>query len=202
MDFQCFGSMEWMNKFLIGLASQSPRRQYLLAEAGFRFELIPNAYDEVVPEGMDPVDVPEWLAHQKAVHALPLIEHRDLILTADCIVIMEGEIIGKPTDPSEAHELLERLSGRTHQVVSGVCLMTPNKSLSFSAQSLVTFGQLTAKELGYYVRSFDPLDKAGAYGIQDWIGWNKIVRIEGSYSNIMGLPMYEVYHQLQSFVNQ
>lgn len=194
------GSMEWMNAFLIGLASQSPRRQYLLEQAGFRFKLIPNVYEEIVPEGMDPYHAPEFLAEQKAHHALSNIGDCDLILAADCVVILDNEIIGKPVDREDAMKLLSRLSGATHTVVSGVCLMTSDRSTSFSVESEVTFSALTGEEISFYIDHFHPMDKAGAYGIQDWIGWNKIVRIEGSYSNIMGLPMYEVYHNLQEFM--
>ena len=192
--------MEWMKTFTIGLASQSPRRQYLLQQGGFHFKLIPNEYDEIVPVRMDPHKAPEFLAIQKASHALSLMGDCDLILAADCVVLLGGEIIGKPRDRADAIQMLMRLSGETHSVVSGVCLLQPGRYHAFSVQSSVTFDMLTPAEIEYYVDQFHPFDKARSYGIQDWIGWNKIVRIEGSYSNIMGLPMHETYHALQAFL--
>lgn len=200
MDLQMDGSMEWMKTFTIGLASQSPRRQYLLKQGGFQFRLIPNAYDEIIPPDMDPYEAPEYLAIQKARHALPGIGDCDLILAADCVVLLQGEIIGKPKDRADAIHMLTRLSGETHTVVSGVCLHQPDRTHAFSVQSSVTFSKLAPEEIEFYVDHYHPMDKAGSYGIQDWIGWNKIIRIDGSYSNIMGLPMHEVYHALHKFI--
>ena len=191
--------MNIFNKKLI-LASQSPRRKQLLTEAGFQFQVKASDVEESYPETMPVHDVPEFLAHKKANASAHVLEDAEtIIIASDCVVILDEKIYGKPTDFEDACQILRALSGRMHEVVTGVCLMGRQKTVTFKGISKVYFDTLSDDEIEYYVTKYQPYDKAGAYAIQEWIGLCKILKIEGTYSNIMGLPMDLVYSGLQAF---
>ncbi|MBK8506278.1 MAG: septum formation protein Maf [Saprospiraceae bacterium] len=181
------------------LASGSPRRRYLLEEAGFTPRVIPPDVDETYPEMMSPTEVPLYLAKLKAKTLLKEIRNNETILAADSIVVVNDLILGKPDDRADAIQMLTLLSGQTHQVITGVCLLSREQEMTFSCTSEVSFYSLTNTEIEYYIDRFKPYDKAGSYGVQEWLGWCKIRSIKGSYSNIMGLPMAMTYHKLQQF---
>ena len=182
------------------LASQSPRRSELLRAAGFQFDVRTKSVEESYPESLAAEQVAEFLAIKKAKAAQDFLNEADeIVLTADTIVLYEQTLFGKPKDSEEAAHFLRQLSGRMHQVITGVCLLSQQKQDSFSAVSKVYFNILTESEIDYYISNFQPFDKAGAYAIQEWIGLCKIDRIEGTYSNIMGLPMAHLFTALQRF---
>jgi len=178
------------------LASASPRRKELLAQAGFDFTVEPRNADESFPSDMNPDEVAEYIANRKADPFSQDIGDRT-ILTADTVVIYDGEILGKPRDAQDAAVFLRKLSGSVHKVVTAVCIMNASKRTSFSSTSLVHFHTLSDEEIAFYIEKFQPFDKAGAYGIQEWIGLTKIAKIEGSYYNIVGLPVDRVYEELK-----
>lgn len=181
------------------LASKSPRRQELLRAAGIEFKLIDVDVEEDFPEDMDVEDVPKYLARKKAEAAIPLIDSESLVLTADSVVIMQDKIFGKPADEAEAIEMISLLAGHHHLVITGVFIGNHNNGVGFSDYTSVWLEPMSKEEIEYYVRTSPPLDKAGAYGIQDWIGWAKVSRIEGSYANVMGLPVHQVYETLKNW---
>ena len=181
------------------LASKSPRRQELLRAAGIEFKLIDVDVEEDFPADMDVEDVPEYLARKKAEAAIPLIDSESLVLTADSVVIMQDKIFGKPADEAEAIEMISLLAGHHHLVITGVFIGNHNNGVGFSDYTSVWLEPMSKEEIEYYVRTSPPLDKAGAYGIQDWIGWAKVSRIEGSYANVMGLPVHQVYETLKNW---
>ncbi|MCB0571813.1 MAG: septum formation protein Maf [Phaeodactylibacter sp.] len=190
--------MDILKKKLI-LASQSPRRQQLLSQAGFNFEVKIKPIDEVFPEDMPVDEVAGYLAKQKAEAARAFITSDEIILTADSVVILGNTIFGKPTDFDDARRILRALSGKTHRVITGCCLLSKDKESVFSGESTVEFGPLSDEEIDFYIQAYKPYDKAGAYAIQEWIGLCKIHRIEGTYANIMGLPVDLVYRELAGF---
>jgi septum formation protein len=181
------------------LASQSPRRKQLLSQAGFNFEIITNPIDESFPEEMPVEEVAEFLALNKAKAVLPMVEAGQLVLAADSVVILNNKIYGKPVDEEDAHRILGELSGQVHTVITGVCLADGRRSVTFSGVSRVYFNELTAQEIRDYVHTCQPFDKAGAYAIQEWIGLCKIEKIEGTYANVMGLPVNLVYQELKKW---
>lgn len=181
------------------LASKSPRRQELLKAAGIPFQLIDVDVEEDFPEDMVVEDVPEFLARKKATAAIPLIAHDSIVLAADSIVILDNIVFGKPAHSSEAIEMLTKLAGRHHLVITGVFLGNHVRGVGFSEFTSVWIDPMSPEEIAYYVHTFPPLDKAGSYGIQDWLGWSKVSRIEGSYANVMGLPIHKVYETLYSW---
>ena len=189
--------MEKMDKKII-LASNSPRRRELLAGLDLDFEVkVIKGIDESYPETLAPEKVAQYIAAKKADAYVPAIHEDDLVITADTVVIVDNDILGKPHDESEAKAMLRRISGRSHQVVTGVCLVTKNKRREFSVSTDVTFRNLTESEIDYYVSHYHPLDKAGAYGIQEWIGYVGVTALNGSYFNVMGLPVQRIYAELQ-----
>jgi len=181
------------------LASNSPRRHQLLSEAGFDFTVktMPDV-DESYPHDMVVNTVPEYLAIKKAEASRAFLEECDLIITADTVVIQDDKIYGKPTGREDAIEIIKALAARKHSVITGVCLLTKSEKKSFSSLANVYFAPITDDEIEYYVDKYEPYDKAGAYAIQEWIGHCKIEKIDGTYTNIMGLPMHDVYNALQS----
>jgi septum formation protein len=181
------------------LASKSPRRQELLRAAGIDFKLIDVDVEENYPEDMNVELVPEFLAHKKAKAALPFIQPGHLILAADSIVIMNGKIFGKPADRQDAIDMIKTLAGHRHLVITGVFICNNDKSVGFSEHTYVHIEHMQQEEIEYYIDHFLPLDKAGSYGIQDWIGWAKVSRIEGSYANVMGLPVQRVYEVMHGW---
>lgn len=178
------------------LASKSPRRSQLLREAGFEFTVKTFDVDEAFPEEMPVTDVAPWLAQKKAQTAAHLIENQEIILSADSVVILEGRIFNKPESHEEAFGMLRALSGKQHKVITGVCLLSKEKERVFSGNTKVWFAELSDAEIHYYIEHWKPFDKAGSYGAQDWIGHCKITRIEGSFQNVMGLPVDLVYRHL------
>ena len=180
------------------LGSQSPRRKELLATLGHPFEIRTiEGHSEAYPDTLPLEEVPLYLSQLKAEQLLPTLQADELLITADTVVLLDGQILGKPHDLDDARRMLHRLSGRQHKVVSGVSLTTIDWQISFSSHTLVTFAQLTDSEIDHYVTRYQPLDKAGAYGIQEWIGYIGISHIEGSFYNVMGLPVQRLYRVLQ-----
>lgn len=180
------------------LASKSPRRQFILTEAGIDFDVKPV---DVVEDyyGTIPIDeVAQHLAEKKAKQ-FPYLKENEIVLAADTTVIVNDTILGKPDDHEEAVQMLSSLSGKAHQVTTGVCIKDQHQVVSFSDTTLVYFKTLTEKEIDYYIKNFEPFDKAGAYGIQEWIGMIGVSKIEGSYFTVMGLPIHKVYEALQKF---
>ncbi len=181
------------------LASASPRRKEILALMGFDFEVRTKEVDESVPEDLPSKAVPEFLAQTKAKAYFDELKPDELLITADTVVIQKHQIIGKPTSRKQAIEILTSLCGDVHTVVTGVCLTTTQRQKSFSCKSKVQLRDLDQKEIEFYVDKFLPYDKAGAYGVQEWIGVVAISKIKGSYYNVMGLPSDILYHELRSF---
>ncbi len=182
------------------LASQSPRRQYLLKELGLNFEIMPTHVDEVYPEGMTPAQIAVFLAELKAgSFDTSRLHENSIVIAADTLVCIDNEILGKPGNYFEAVSMLEKLSGSKHTVITAVCLKSRRKQKTFHVVSDVYFRELNKDEIDYYIKNFQPFDKAGGYGIQEWIGYIGISKIEGSYFNIMGLPVKELYEELLDF---
>lgn len=191
-----------LNNFNLILASASPRRRQLLSDCGLQFTLAEKfECDEHYPATMPCGEVAEYLSQLKS-NAYPAPpQPNDILLTADTVVIAEGNILGKPADREEALAMLRMLSGRKHTVVTGVTLRTTSRTHSFSVASDVIFREITDEEIAYYVDTYKPFDKAGAYGIQEWIGYVAIEGIEGSFFNVMGLPVQRLYVELDTFVD-
>ena len=187
-------------KYNIVLASNSPRRKELLSGLGIPFEvrIIPDI-DESFPQEMPPAEVPCYIARKKADAYRMTIHENELILTADTVVILDGRIIEKPVDRNEAIRMLHLLSGRTHEVITSVVLTTLEKQVEFAVQSTVDFAELENAEIIHYVDTFQPYDKAGAYGIQERIGYIGVQGISGSFYNVMGLPIQRLYRELKKF---
>ncbi len=185
-----------MKNFHIILASNSPRRKELLKGLDIPFTIkvksgVPEAYPSTLPVN----EVSQYIAKEKATAYQ--VEPNELLLTADTVVILGSHVMGKPHNAAEAKRMLRGLSGKTHQVITGVCLTTTQKQKSFSVVTNVTFKTLTDEEINYYVSIYKPYDKAGAYGIQEWIGYIGVTKLEGSYFNVMGLPVQRIYEELQ-----
>lgn len=188
-----------LNDYQIILASQSPRRHQMLRELGVSFEIKTREVDEIYPEGLRPEEVPLYLAELKSKAFEKDMESNQLVITADTIVCVDDWILGKPVDRTDAFNMLKALSGRSHQVISGVCLQSVEKKVSFSTITHVHFKVLSDEEINYYIENYKPFDKAGAYGIQEWIGFIGIDGIEGSYFNVVGLPIQRLYQELSKF---
>ena len=181
------------------LASNSPRRKELLRGLDIAFDVrVQPDIAETYPESAAPADVAGYISREKANAYKDTITEHELIITADTVVIVGNEIRGKPANNDEAKEMLRKISGRKHQVVTGVCLTTTEKQHCFSVSTDVTFKNLTEKEIEYYVETYSPLDKAGAYGIQEWIGYVGVTALEGSYFNVMGLPVQRIWEELNN----
>ena len=189
-----------LNKYQIILASKSPRRQELLRGMGVDFEIMTKETPEDFPADLSLDEVPKYLSLQKSLAFTDEELPNDyLLITSDTVVICEGEILGKPKDREDAAQMLQLLSGKTHHVVTGVTVRSAEKTESFAVRSDVTFAQLDAEEIDYYIEHCQPFDKAGAYGIQEWIGYVGISGLEGSFYNVMGLPTRKLYQCLKSF---
>ena len=184
--------------YYIILASNSPRRKELLAGLGLPFEVrVLDGIDESYPAGLPVSEVALYIAGLKADAYRQTMDSRELIITADTVVIVDDEILGKPSDEADAVRMLRSLSGRTHQVTTGVCLITASQERRFAVTTDVTFKTLTDEEISYYVSRYKPFDKAGAYGIQEWIGYIGVTGIRGSYYNVMGLPVQRIYEAIR-----
>ncbi|MFI3317886.1 MAG: Maf family nucleotide pyrophosphatase [Rikenellaceae bacterium] len=188
--------------YKLTLASASPRRRDLMADCGFNFELLRYSVDEEYPLSLEPSQVPLYLSALKSEGAPRPLFDGEILITADTVVICNDLILGKPESLDDARAMLTLLSARTHTVVTGVTLRSSDKMKSFTAESKVTFRKLKAEEIDYYVDNFRPLDKAGSYGIQEWIGFIGIERIEGSFHNVMGLPLQKLYIELEQFMSK
>jgi septum formation protein len=186
--------------YKILLASNSPRREELLRgiDIDFEIKVLPNI-DESYPLDLPVEEVAEFVAQMKAKSYISILKEDELLITADTVVVLDGTIYGKPINKKDAAEMLRSLSGRTHRVISGVCLTSITKQTSFSVASDVEFEQLTVEEIEYYIERYSPFDKAGSYGVQEWIGYIGVKHINGSYFNIMGLPIQRLYRELISF---
>lgn len=180
------------------LGSASPRRAALLEAAHIQFRVVASDIDEEYPEELALDLVPQHIATQKAQALLHYLHADEILLTADTIVLLDQQILGKPTNERQAYEMLRSLSDRQHSVITGIHLATHHQHKVFSVRSEVIMGSLSDEEIEFYIKTHHPLDKAGSYGIQDWLGWCKIAHIQGSYSNIVGLPMAETYKALQT----
>ena len=181
------------------LASNSPRRKELLTGLGLEYEVrtLPGI-DESYPETLQGEEIPIYISSQKASAYLNTLKDSELLITADTIVWLDGRVLGKPANEEEACQMLRDLSGHTHQVITGVTLATTSFQRSFASVSQVTFATLSKEEIKYYVSHYRPMDKAGSYGVQEWIGFIGVERIEGSYFNVMGLPVQRLYKELKA----
>lgn len=182
------------------LASNSPRRRELLGglDLDFEVKVLPDI-DESYPDNLPAAEVAGYISREKAAPYRILIGEGDLVITADTVVIVGGEVLGKPKDAEDARRMLQLISGRTHQVITGVCLLTTDKEHAFSVTTDVTFKQLSDDEITYYIEHYKPFDKAGAYGIQEWIGYVGVTSINGSYFNVMGLPVQRLWEEIKKF---
>jgi septum formation protein len=194
-----------LNELLKGhriiLASQSPRRKTLLEGLDISFDVIVrDGINEDYPLDLGMKEIPEYLARAKSDNYLDLMDEKTIVITADTIVWLGQKVIGKPVDYDDSIQIIKELSGNMHEVVTGVCLRSIDKIHLFNSISKVWFRHLTDEEIDYYVKKYKPLDKAGAYGIQEWIGYAGIERIEGSFYNVMGLPVQTLYNKLFEFV--
>lgn len=188
------------DRYHIILASNSPRRKELLAGLDIPFDVrVIDGIDESFPQDLLTKDIAGYIAKKKADAYQQAMAADELIITADTIVILGQKVMGKPKDAAEAVEMLHELSGNTHQVITGVCLTTKEKQVCFSVETDVTFKTLTDEEIHYYVEHYRPFDKAGAYGIQEWIGHVGVTGMNGSYFNVMGLPVQRIYEALRMF---
>lgn len=190
--------LENLNKYKIILASNSPRRKELLSGLGVDYEVktLPDV-DESYPDGLSGEEIAKHIARGKAEAYRSLIQADELVITADTIVWLDGTVMGKPKDEEEAKDMLMRLSGKTHQVITGVCLTTASMQKTFATVTDVTFAILTDEEVDYYVTRYRPMDKAGSYGVQEWIGFVGVENLSGSYFNVMGLPIQRLYTELK-----
>lgn len=187
-----------LKKFKIILASNSPRRKELMSGLGVDYVVrtLPDV-DETYPDTLSGADIPEYIAREKADAYRQTMKRDELLITADTIVWLNDQVLGKPKDRQEAIEMLQQLSGQAHQVFTGVCLTTTDWQKSFTATSDVLFAELSDDEIEYYVDRYMPMDKAGAYGVQEWIGYVAVQSISGSFYNIMGLPIQKLYGELK-----
>lgn len=189
-----------LEQYNIILGSGSPRRKELLAGLDLRFQvLVRKGVSEDYPSDINPEAVAQYIADEKMAAYDDLLSGNNLVITADTVVICNGMILGKPAGDAEARNMLQLLSGKTHKVATGVCLATKEKKESFSVVTEVTFKELSDSEIDYYVKEYKPFDKAGAYGIQEWIGYIGVTSLNGSYFNVMGLPVQRIYEALSKF---
>ena len=186
-----------MAKIKLILASKSPRRQSLIESLGFPFEVRIKEVDEVYPSEMETDKVPVFLAELKAEPLVDQLQQNEVLITSDTVVINNDKILGKPKDYNDAFQMLQSLSGKSHKVVTGVCIQSLNDKISFAETTIVHFAALTKNEIEFYIENYKPFDKAGSYGIQEWIGAIAVHKIEGCYYNVMGLPVHKVYKTLQ-----
>lgn len=192
--------LENLSKYKVILASNSPRRKELLSGLGISYEVRTlSDIDESYPSGLDGMDIPMYIARTKAEAYRAIMQEDELVITADTIVWLDGEVMGKPRNADDACRMLRALSGKTHQVITGVCLTTVEQQKAFSVLTDVTFSDLSDEEIDFYVKNYAPMDKAGSYGIQEWIGFVGVKSIAGSYFNVMGLPVQRLYQELKAF---
>lgn len=191
---------EKFKDYSIILASASPRRQQFFTDLGLDFEIKLKEVDEIYPDNLQHHQITDYLAHLKSDAFKDELLHKELVVTSDTIVWHNNKAVGKPKDFDDAFKILKSLSGQTHEVITSVCFRTINNISIINDISKVTFNKLSDQDITYYINNYHPFDKAGAYGIQDWIGLIGVLKIEGSYSNIMGLPVAKVYQYLQQLI--
>jgi septum formation protein len=192
---------EKLKEFRVILASASPRRRELLAATGIEYTLASKfECEETYPATLDALDVASYLSLLKSRSYPNALNYNDILITADTVVVLGGRVLGKPEDEAQAREMLAALSGSEHIVVTGVTLRSAEREHTFSSRSVVRFADLTTEQIDYYIRNFRPMDKAGAYGIQEWIGYVGIEGIEGSFYNVMGLPVQRLCRELECFI--
>ena len=189
-----------LNDYEIILASRSPRRQQLLQELGLKFEVVAREYSETYPEGLGGEEIARYVAHEKAASFKNEISYNEIVIAADTIVWCNNRVLGKPVNRNDAARILKEISGNTHEVITGVSILSQSKQCTFSDSTKVTFDSLSDEEIYYYIERYRPYDKAGAYGIQEWIGIVACSHIDGSYFNVVGLPVQKLYKELQSFL--
>lgn len=190
-----------LKDYKVVLASKSPRRQELLSDLDIEFDvLVPNV-DESYPDTLNSDDVAEYISRQKAEPFVNSVDSQTIVITSDTVVVVGDNVLGKPKDRNEAVKMLEMLSGVTHKVISAVSIVTSKGVSSFSDVTLVNFRALTSDEIDYYIDNYSPFDKAGGYGIQEWIGYVAIDKIEGSYFNVVGLPVEKLYRKLNQLLS-
>ncbi len=193
--------LEHLDKYEIILGSRSPRRQYLMKELGLSFKTkILNPIDESYPPHLKRAEIPLYLAQLKALAYMEHLAENTLLITADTIVWLSDKVLNKPASEKGAYQMLEKLSGQVHEVVTGVCIKTMEQEIVFHDVTKVYFKELSPVEMMFYLENYKPFDKAGAYGIQEFIGYIGIDRIEGSYFNVMGLPVHALYAQLKNIL--
>jgi septum formation protein len=192
---------ETIKDYHLILATQSPRRHQLMTGAGFNFDVIvPAGIEEIYPVNIPVEDIPVYLAELKSSYFINKLKKNDIVITADTVVILNNKVLGKPSGIDEAVSMLKELSATSHKVITGVCFYSVVSKITFSAESIVHFRNLTDEEICFYVETYKPFDKAGAYGAQEWIGYVGIDWIEGSYFNVMGLPIQMVYKELEKYI--
>lgn len=189
-----------MKKIKWVLGSQSPRRKELLAGIGVEFEVRIKDTEEIYPVSLPAEDVPVYLAKLKAEALIPELADDEAVICADTVVILNGKILGKPFDYEDARQMLSKLSGQRHTVITGVFIGSKTKSTFFSERTEVEFETLSDTEIKYYIEKYMPFDKAGSYGVQEWIGYVAVKRMEGTYTNVMGLPTNRLYREIQQFI--
>ena len=189
-----------LNEFNIILASRSPRRQQLLHELGLKFDVVIKDYVETYPEGLDGEEIARYIAYEKAASFKNQLSANDIVIAADTIVWCNKKVLGKPLDQEDAIAILKEISGNTHEVITGVSIRSHSREITFSESTKVTFEKFTDEEIAYYIANYRPFDKAGAYGIQEWIGIIACSHIDGSYFNVVGLPVQRLYKELQRFI--
>ena len=189
-----------LNQKRIILASRSPRRQQLLRQMGLKFDVVIREFDESFPADLPGPEIAEHISAIKAETFGKELSENEIVITADTVVWCNNQVLGKPVDTDEAVRMLREISGNTHEVITGVTIISKSKEVTFSDTTRVTFAQMTDEEIRYYAENFRPFDKAGAYGIQEWIGIIGCSRIEGSYFNVVGLPVQRLYEELKKFV--
>lgn len=187
-----------LKKYNIILASKSPRRQQFLKDLGLDFEIQLKEVEEVYPNQLKGIEITDFLAELKS-EPFENLSSNDILITSDTIVWLNNEAIGKPKDKEDAVHILNKLSGQKHQVITSICIKTSKNSKIVNDITEVYFKKLTSEEINYYLNNFKPFDKAGSYGIQDWIGFIGVEKIEGSYFNVMGLPVHKLYTELSKF---
>ncbi len=186
-----------LDNYEIVLGSQSPRRNELLKGLNLNFTVEVIDVEENYPKSIVGVDIPMYLAEKKAKAYISKMKDNTLLITADTIVWHEGKVLGKPVDENDARKMLQTLSGKTHQVITGVCISTVKHKKIFHVISEVRFSRLSPMEIDYYLENYQPYDKAGSYGVQEWIGYVGVEHINGSYFNVMGLPVQRLYNELK-----
>jgi septum formation protein len=193
--------IDTLNEYKIILASRSPRRQQLMRELGLKFEVAIKEYNEIFPEGLSGEQIAKHIAFEKAALFKDELSGNEIVITADTIVWCNEKVLGKPLNREDATNILKEISGNTHEVITGVSIRSLSKELTFSESTKVTFNIIPEEEIYFYIDNYKPYDKAGAYGIQEWIGIAACSRIEGSYFNVVGLPVQRLYKELQDFID-